>query len=133
MKIKKSFFFFLSIKTIKTKVKSSEVKIIRSIVNEVIKTISNHFFFFTKKFWAYKNTSQAKTNQQIKNKQTKKTKVTFLPAKKLLRGWKPFVCVLVLFVCSKFFRKKKKSKLVRNCLDNFIYYTTDVYPSQPAY
>ena len=44
------------------------------IVNEAIKTISNQFFFlffFMKRFWAYKNANQTKTNQQ-KHKQVNK-------------------------------------------------------------
>ena len=44
-------------------------------------------------------------------------------------SWFGLICV---FVHLKFFGKKK-NKQVWNCLDNPIYYTTDVYPYQPTY
>ena len=68
---------------------------ISSIVFEVIRTISSLFIIFrTKTFRAHKNTSQAKTNQQNKIKQTKNNRGNnFSRAEKLLRGSKSFVLV----------------------------------------
>ena len=59
---------------------------VSSIVNEAGRTISSQFIFFPKKFWAYKDTSQTKTNQQ-----NKKRKATIFWAQKLLRGKKLFI------------------------------------------
>ena len=45
------------------------------------------YFLFTKNFWAHKNASQAKTNQQKWKQANKKTtKVTIFRTQKLLRG-----------------------------------------------
>ena len=86
-----------------------------SIVFEVIRTILSLFIiFFTKRFWAHKNTSQAKTNQPNKNKWTKNNKGNnFLCAQKLLRGWKLFVLCFraVYFVQNLFVKKKTGLKL----------------------
>ena len=55
---------------------------------------------------------QAKTNQQNKNKQTLNNKANnFLRAQKLLRGWKSFIYVWVLFLHLKSFRKTKINRL----------------------
>ena len=72
-----------------------------------------------------------RTKTQISQNQPTKTKIVeqkknngngILRAQKLLRGWKSFVWVLVLFVRAKYFRKKTKQ--TRNCLDNLnsLYY-----------
>ena len=81
----------------------------------------------------HKNTSQAKINwQNKKKKQTLNNKGNnFSRAQKLLRGWKLFVLRLMLFLRSKFFRKKNKE--VWNCPNNLICYTTEVYPYQHTY
>ena len=105
--------------------------IISSIVNEVIKTISRQFIFFTKRFWAYK-----------KHQNAKQTTSPFVVREKLLPllffvhlfFWL-FLLVsfelFCIFECSTSFRKK--NKLAWNCPDNLIYYASDVYPYQPAY
>ena len=83
-----------------------------SIVNEVIKTISNQFIFFHEKFLSVQKHVTSKnelTNQKINEQKTTKATI-LLCAQKLLRGWKIFVCVLGLFVRSKFFCKKKTKK-----------------------
>ena len=80
-------------------------------------------FFSRKIFWAYKNANQPKPTNKNKNSRTKKNNGNgILRAQKLLRGWKSFVWVLVLFVRAKYFRKKTKQ--TRNCLDNLnsLYY-----------
>ena len=81
--------------------------IISSIVNEVIKTISRQFIFFTKRFWAYK-----------KHQNAKQTTSPFVVREKLLPllffvhlfFWL-FLLVsfelFCIFECSKSFRKKK--------------------------
>ena len=78
----------------------------------------------------HKNTSQAKTNEQNKNKQALNNKGNnFWCKQKLLRGWKSFVYVWVLFLRSNSFRKKNKQTW--NCPDNLIHNTTHVQISIP--
>ena len=80
-------------------------------------------FFSRKIFWAYKKANQPKpTNKKKIVEQKKNNGNGILRAQKLLRGWKLFVWVLVLFVRAKYFRKKTKQ--TRNCLDNLnsLYY-----------
>ena len=90
-------------------------------------------YFFMKRFWAHKNQSQVKNNQQNKIKQTKNNKGNnFSHAQNLLRKKKSFVYVWVLFLRSKSFRKKE-NKQTWNCPDNLIYYTTRMHHYQPAY
>ena len=48
---------------------------------------------------------------------------TIFYTRKLLRGWKSFVYVWVLYLRLKFFRKKN-NKQAWNCPDSLIYYTT---------
>ena len=82
------------------------------------------YFFFTKKSWAHK--CKLKQNQLTnKNKQTKNNKGNGFLRAKTFKGWKLFVCVLILFVRSRILRKKEISKL-EIVLVASIYYTTDV-------
>ena len=57
---------------------------------------------------------------------------------KLLRGWKSFILRFGDFLCPHNFSSKKKKKNKKKnrfeiVLISSIYYTTDVYPYQPAY
>ena len=83
---------------------------VSSTVNEAIRTSLFIFFFYEKIVNAQKHVKSNKGNN-------------FLRAQKLLRGWKSFAYVWVLFLGSNFFRKKK-NKQAWNCRDNFIYSNT---------
>ena len=98
---------------------------VSSIVNEAIKTISSMFILFLWKDFEC-------TKMQIKQKSTKKTKIS---KQKITQGsnflrtktFKKVKIVCFLFWC--FLRVqnlfvKKKNKLAWNCLDSLIYYTT---------
>ena len=96
-----------------------------NIVFEVIRTISGLLSFFHKKtFSIQKHVTSKKqlTKQNWAN--TNQQRQQFF-AQKLLRGWKPFVLRLVLFLCWKSLLKKK-NKEVQNCPDNLKYNTTEV-------
>ena len=97
---------------------------VSSIVNEVIRTISNLFIFLTKRFRMHKNTSQTKTNYQNKIRQTKNSK-----------GWKRVEIVCFAFSCffstQTFFVKKIKRfeiamttsfKILLVCIYKHVYY-----------
>ena len=78
-------------------------------------------FFYEKNLNAQKHITSK--NQLTKQKQTVNNKGNnFSRAQKLLRGWKSFVYVWVLFLRLKFFVKRNKQTW--NCPDNLIYYTT---------
>ena len=99
---------------------------------EVNKTISNLFFFLTKRFFQTKSTKAP--NKQLPPSQkllcAKKT-VVFVVFCLLI-----FVCQLVLlsfaFLCAQHFSKKKINRL-EIVLIASIHYTTNVYPPQPTY
>ena len=78
------------------------------------------YFFLRKDFARTKTPSQAKMNQQNKNKLTLNKKGNnFSRTPKLLRRWKSFVLRLVIFVRLKPFRKKI-NKQAWNCPSNLI-------------
>ena len=80
-------------------------------------------------FWAYKTAQNRKINNfpllELFLHQKPLPFVVFCSLNFVLLVGFGLICV---FVCSKFFYKKK-----RNCPDNLIYYTTEVYPYQPVY
>ena len=89
-----------------------------SAVNEIIRTISIFFKKCKIKYFTPLRTFSARKIVAF---------VVFCsPVFDLLVGFG----LIYVFVRSRFFRKKK---LVRNCLDNLIYHTTDVYPYQLTY
>ena len=64
------------------------------IVYEVIRTTSSlfiYFFFFTKRFRAYKNANQAKTNRQNKTKRKKDNKGDNFSCTKTSKGGKLYI------------------------------------------
>ena len=74
-------------------------------------------FFFTERFWAHKNTSQAKTNQQNKNKRTLNNNGNnFSRARKLIWGTNVFVLLV---------------KQTQICSDNLKHNTTEEFPPPP--
>ena len=105
-----------------------------SIANEVIRTIlsQSNFFFFYERIMRAQKGPKRKTNYfyALRN---------FCAPKKLL----PLlfsVCLILfcwfIFACDVFLCAQNlfiKNRLARNCPNNLIYYTTDVYPYQPTY
>ena len=106
---------------------------VSSIVNGVIRTVSNQFIylfiylFFAKKFHVYKNANQTKTNLENKIKRTKNSKsLNFSRIKTSNRG-KPKPIIgwfwFDLHFCSRE-TFSQKNKLVWNCPNNLICYST---------
>ena len=68
-----------------------------SRVYEAIRTISSQFislFFFKERFWTYKNSNQAKTNQQKQKQAIKKQGNNFWCPKASKREWFALCCSL---------------------------------------
>ena len=85
-----------------------------------------YFIFLTKRFHAHKNMSQAKINQQNKNKLTLNNKGNnFSHVLKLLS--------VTCFCAREIFLPKKKINWLKIVLITSLYYTTCVYPYKPTY
>ena len=95
---------------------------LNSIVNQVIKTISSLFIFLTKKIKRTKTQIKPKSTYKIKISKQKTTKATVFRAQKLLGGRNCLFCVLVLFLRSKPFRRKKQTGLKWSWQPHLHYY-----------
>ena len=94
------------------------------------------FFFYTKRFRAHKNTSQANMNQQNKNKLTLNNKGSNFLRAQTSKSVKVACFKLWGFLCERNLFLKKKKKIINRLeivLITSFSNTTDVYPYPPTY
>ena len=103
--------------------------IISSIVNEVIETLFCLFIYFLRKISATQKTQNEQFSPLMKFLYAKNSCLCcFLFACFCFFSW---FCLLCVFRVAEIFRKKNRQ--TKKCLDNLIYYSTDVHPPQPNY
>ena len=110
------------------KIVNLQVKIKVVYQNEVIRTIPNQFFSFTKRFCAYKNVSKPTTLLEIF--MHKKLLPLLFFVRSILFCWLVFIWFTFLYAQKNFC--KRKANWFGVVLMSSFYYTTDMYPYQPA-
>ena len=89
------------------------------------------FLFLWKDFEQTKTQIKPKPTNKNTNERTKNNKGNiFLRIKTSKRGWNCYFVLWCFLYAQNLF---VKNRLTWNCLNSFIYSTTDVYPYQPAY